>query len=62
VDSKLPETLKLTYLACRTEDKLGALMHLVKNVIDTKGQTMIFAATKHHVELLHQVFNNCCVT
>lgn len=55
MDSKLPEMLKLTYLACRSEDKLAALLHLIKNLIDEKGQTIVFVATKHHVEFIHQV-------
>lgn len=55
VDSKLPEMLKLTYLACRSEDKTAALLHLIKNLIDQKQQTIVFAATKHHVEFIHQV-------
>jgi ATP-dependent RNA helicase DDX54/DBP10 len=49
--------LKLTYLACRSEDKLSALLHLIKNLIDERGQTIVFAATKHHVEFIHQVCN-----
>lgn len=55
VDTKLPEQLQLTYLACRSEDKLAALLYLLKNVISDKQQTIIFTSTKHHVEFIHQV-------
>lgn len=58
VDTKLPEQLELTYLACRSEDKLAALLYLLKNVIDEAQQTIVFTATKHHVEFLHQVNPN----
>jgi len=55
VESKLPEMLKLVYLAVRPEDKLAALLCLLKQVIGPKEQTAIFAATKHHVEYISQV-------
>ena len=33
----------------------GCLLHLLQNQIDSKQQTVVFTATKHHVEYLHQV-------
>jgi len=55
VDTKLSDRLTLTYFSCRTEEKIAALLCLLKWIIDSHEQTMIFAATKHHVELLHWV-------
>jgi len=53
VDSKLSENLKMTFLSCRELDKLALLFYLLKHVIGPKEQTVIFAATKHHVEFLN---------
>lgn len=55
VESKLPEELKLTFLTCRPEEKLAVLMCLLKNVIQPDKQTVVFAATMHHVEYIHMV-------
>lgn len=56
VDGKLSERLEMRYLCCRSEDKVGALMYLLKNLVGEEGQmTIVFVATKHHVEFLHQV-------
>ncbi|XP_005109099.1 ATP-dependent RNA helicase DDX54 [Aplysia californica] len=53
VDSKLSENLQLSYLSCREADKCALLFYLLKHVIKPKEQTVIFAATKHHVEFLN---------
>ncbi|KAK4307467.1 hypothetical protein Pmani_020771 [Petrolisthes manimaculis] len=49
----LSENLQLAFFKCNSEDKLGLLIHLMQRVIDSNQQTVIFAATKHHVEYLH---------
>jgi superfamily II DNA/RNA helicase len=55
VESKLPEQLKLAFICCRSEDKSAALLCLLKHVIKPESMTVLFAATKHHVEYLHMV-------
>lgn len=55
VESKLPKELRLRFLTVRPDERLAALLVLLKNVINEKEQTVIFAATKHHVEYLHLV-------
>lgn len=57
VESKLPTELQLWYIAIRHEERLAALLVLLRNHIDTKQQTVVFAATKHHVEYLHCVLD-----
>ncbi|CAG9856383.1 unnamed protein product [Phyllotreta striolata] len=57
VESKLPEELVCWYFSIRAEEKLAALLVLLKSHIDLKQQTIIFAATKHHVEYLHMVLD-----
>lgn len=57
VESKIPEQLTLSFIICRPEEKLAVLLCLLKNVIKSDSQTVIFAATQHHVEYIHQVGN-----
>jgi ATP-dependent RNA helicase DDX54/DBP10 len=63
-ESKLSDKLRTAYFQCRNDDKLAILIYLLTYVIkavkkpekqsyDTKlEQTIIFVATKHHVEFL----------
>lgn len=37
----------------RPADKLGALIYLVREVLPAKQLTILFTATRHHVEFLH---------
>lgn len=55
VESKLPTELVCWYFNVRAEEKLAALLVLLKTHIDLNQQTVVFAATKHHVEYLHAV-------
>jgi len=40
------------------DDKLAVLLHLLKHIIPAGEQTVVFAATKHHVEYLNMVNND----
>lgn len=55
VESKLPSELQLRYITVRPEERVAALLVLLKNIIHKDQQTVVFAATKHHVEYLHMV-------
>ena len=37
----------------RAEDKIAALLWLVREAIEEGQPTLVFASTRHHVELLH---------
>ncbi|XP_058126727.1 ATP-dependent RNA helicase DDX54 [Anopheles ziemanni] len=52
VDSKIPETLDLKYIYCRPAERYATLLVLLREVIPKKAQTVIFAGTQHHVELI----------
>lgn len=54
VESKLPKTLELAYFSVRPEEKNAALLCLLHNLPQDK-LTMVFVATKHHVDYLHSV-------
>ena len=47
--------LQTSYIQCRSEDKSAVLLHLLRNVVKPEQQTVVFAATKHHVEYLNLV-------
>ncbi|UYV60253.1 DDX54 [Cordylochernes scorpioides] len=55
VESKLSEQLRSTYLYCRSpENRMATLLCLLDLI--PKGQlTLVFAATRHHVEYIAQV-------
>ncbi|KAG0725283.1 ATP-dependent RNA helicase DDX54 [Chionoecetes opilio] len=52
-DHLLSENLRVAFFKCNTDDKLALLYHFLQHVIGYREQTVIFAATKHHVEYLH---------
>lgn len=56
VDNKIPDTLDLAYFSVKQDEKLASLLCLL-NTLPMKSQTLIFVATKHHVEYLHMVKN-----
>lgn len=62
VETKLSEMLKLHYIACRDEDKEAALIHILKHVIDVNQEmTVIFAATRHHVEMIQETLKRFAI-
>lgn len=61
VESKLPDELTLSFITCRPEEKLAVLLSLLKHVIKADSQTIVFAATMHHVEYIHMVSNGHAV-
>lgn len=58
VESKLPTGLQLWFITCRPEEKLAALIVLLKSHIEEQQQTLVFAATKHHVEYVHMILDH----
>lgn len=41
----------------RPEEKLGALLHLVRDVVTPEQPTILFTATRHHVEYLYNMLS-----
>merc|ERR1719334_1292845 len=52
VETKVPDTLKLAFLRCRAEAKDAVLLHLLSKVVPQDQQTIVFSATRYHVEYL----------
>ncbi|XP_054614026.1 ATP-dependent RNA helicase DDX54 [Dunckerocampus dactyliophorus] len=55
VDSKLSDQIKLSFFHLRVDDKPALLLHLLRNVVKPQEQTVVFVATKHHVEYLKEL-------
>ncbi|KAG2470757.1 DDX54 helicase, partial [Polypterus senegalus] len=55
VDTKLSEQLKLAFFYLRTDDKPAFLLHMLRNVVKPQEQTVVFVATRHHVEYLKEL-------
>ncbi|KAF2883077.1 hypothetical protein ILUMI_23090 [Ignelater luminosus] len=62
VESKLPSELELVFITVRPEEQVAALLVLLKSHIDLNQQTVVFAATKHHVEYLHMILDYSGIT
>ncbi|CAL8388004.1 unnamed protein product [Boreogadus saida] len=55
VDTKLSDQLKLNFFHLRLDDKPALLLHLLRHVVKPQEQTVVFVATKHHVEYVKQL-------
>ncbi|KAL9961892.1 hypothetical protein ACROYT_G030925 [Oculina patagonica] len=55
VDSKLSEQLKLAFFSVRSDDKPAVLLNILQNLVKPSEQTLVFTATKHHVEYLKEL-------
>lgn len=55
VDTKLPEALTLKYVHVRPDERYSALISILKYVVPAGAQTVVFAGTQHHVELISYV-------
>lgn len=56
LDTRISPDLKLTFFTLRSEEKVAALLYLVRELISSEQQTLIFVSTKHHVEFLNCLF------
>ncbi|CAK6959515.1 ATP-dependent RNA helicase DDX54 [Scomber scombrus] len=57
VDSKLSDQIKLSFFHVRMDDKAALLLHLLRNVVKPQEQTVVFVATKHHVEYIKELLS-----
>lgn len=55
VESRISPDLQLSFFTVRHDEKPAALVHLVREVIPAEQQTIVFVATKHHVEFLYEL-------
>jgi len=62
VDNKLNDNLKMAYVGCRSEDKIAVLLHLLKCIVKPNELTIIFLATKHHIEYLAMILEKAGIS
>jgi ATP-dependent RNA helicase DDX54/DBP10 len=65
-EHRLSDDLKIDFYFMRTNDKIPALLFLLNEIIKKDETTIIFAATKYHVEFIHSIlesanFKSCYV-
>lgn len=56
LETKISPDLKLAFFTLRQEEKVAALLYLIREQISSDQQTLIFVSTKHHVEFLNTLF------
>eukprot|EP00754_Rhynchopus_humris_P015854 Rhum_TRINITY_DN1447_c0_g1::Rhum_TRINITY_DN1447_c0_g1_i1::g.4232::m.4232/K14808/DDX54, DBP10; ATP-dependent RNA helicase DDX54/DBP10 len=59
-ETKISDKLTLSYFMVRREEKLPALLFVLRDLIklpESKSSTIVFVPTKHHGELIAQVFS-----
>lgn len=61
-ETQLSENLLVAFFTVRTEEKQAALVTLLQEVVKPEEQTIVFAATRHHVDYLHEVLTKHNIT
>jgi ATP-dependent RNA helicase DDX54/DBP10 len=61
-DTKVSENLEMAFLLTRGDDKNAALLHLFKTAIGPEELTILFVATRHHVEFLEMLLEAAGIT
>jgi len=57
VDTKMSKDLQAAFFSVKRIEKDSALLYLLRHVIKENESTIVFAATKHHVEYLHELLD-----
>ncbi|KAJ3160810.1 ATP-dependent RNA helicase ddx54 [Geranomyces michiganensis] len=60
-DTKISKDLQMYFLAVKHEDKEAALLSLFRTAIDQEELTVVFVATKHHVEYIQELLTSAGV-
>lgn len=55
VENKFSENLKMTFFTVRSDDKPALFLYMIREFVPKNDQTIVFAATRHHVEFLHEL-------
>ena len=54
-EMKISSELRMSFVLLRSDEKVAALLYMLREVIPKDQQTVVFASTRHHVEWLHNV-------
>ena len=55
VETKLSDALEIHFLRVRPQEKLGALLVVLNQLLNSNEQTIVFVATRHHVEMVYEM-------
>ena len=56
-DTKMSDELRLGFFSVRSNEKVAALLYLVRKIIPSDHLSIVFTATRHHSEMLHYLFS-----
>ena len=56
-DNKLSEQLLIDFFVCRSNEKEATLMLILQEKVKAGEQTIVFGATRYHVEYLNELAN-----
>ncbi|PVD32687.1 hypothetical protein C0Q70_08132 [Pomacea canaliculata] len=62
VETKLSPLLKMSFFACRPDEKVSMLIYLLRELSAKNEQTVVFTATKHHVEYLQMLLSRANIS
>jgi len=57
-EHRLSDDLKIDFFFCKSSEKIPALLYILNEIIGKEETTIIFAATKYHVEYLNSVLTS----
>lgn len=57
IEMKLNENLKLLFFHLRHDDKTALLLHLLRSIIPSNEQIVLFVGTRHHCEYLKELLS-----
>ena len=61
-DAKMSDELRIANFTLRSNEKMAALVYLVRRIIPKDQMTIVFTATRHHSEFVHALFQRIGVT
>ncbi|KAL6079659.1 ATP-dependent RNA helicase DDX54 [Balamuthia mandrillaris] len=61
-DTSISPNLKMAFFTVRPQEKTPALLYLLKTVVPPQQQTIVFVATRHHCEYLHELLERADIT
>ena len=56
-DTKMSDELRQGFFSVRSNEKVAALLYLVRKIIPADHLSIVFTATRHHSEMLHYLFS-----
>jgi ATP-dependent RNA helicase DDX54/DBP10 len=61
-ETKMSDELRMSFFTVRSNEKIAALLYLVRRIIPAGDMTIIFTATKHHSEYIQAIFTKIGVS